>query len=52
MRYLKSTVMMELNYQNTDKGEVLTGYVDSNYAVDRDNRKSNTCHVLPCLGLA
>lgn len=45
MRYLKFIMNVGIKFSKHVKEVVLTGYVDSNYAPHRDNRKSNTCYV-------
>ncbi|XP_057802913.1 secreted RxLR effector protein 161-like [Salvia miltiorrhiza] len=44
-RYLKSTMHHGLNFSKAQDGIKCVGYVDSNYANDRDNRKSTTSYV-------
>ncbi|XP_042027066.1 secreted RxLR effector protein 161-like [Salvia splendens] len=45
LRYLKHTATYGLCYYKCENGVSLTGFVDSNYANDRDKRKSNTSYV-------
>ncbi|XP_042038299.1 secreted RxLR effector protein 161-like [Salvia splendens] len=45
LRYLKHTTEYELCYSKCNEGVSLTGFVDSNYANDRDKRKSTTSYV-------
>ncbi|GAA0165602.1 transmembrane signal receptor [Lithospermum erythrorhizon] len=45
LRYLKSTVDVGLSFSRYHDGIKLVGYVDSNYANDRNNRKSTTSYV-------
>ena len=45
LRYLKNTSKYGLCYSKCDEGVTLTGYVDSNYANDRDKTKSTTSYV-------
>ncbi|XP_047309565.1 secreted RxLR effector protein 161-like [Impatiens glandulifera] len=50
LRYLKSTVDVGLTFSKCSVGTKLVGYVDSNYANDRDNRKSTTFYVFTLCG--
>ncbi|XP_047941793.1 secreted RxLR effector protein 161-like [Salvia hispanica] len=45
LRYLKHTAKYGLCYSKCDDGVLLTSFVDSNYANDRDKRKSTTSYV-------
>ncbi|KAL7153110.1 hypothetical protein ABFS83_04G143500 [Erythranthe nasuta] len=45
MRYLRGYVRTWIEFSKCEKGIVLCGYVDSNYANNRDNRKSTTSYV-------
>ena len=45
LRYLKLTTKYGLCYSKCDEGILLTSFVDSNYANDRDKRKSTTSYV-------
>ncbi|XP_057775528.1 secreted RxLR effector protein 161-like [Salvia miltiorrhiza] len=45
LRYLKSTVNYGLSFDKSDDGVKCVGYVDSNYANNKDNRKSTTSYV-------
>ncbi|XP_042032215.1 secreted RxLR effector protein 161-like [Salvia splendens] len=45
LRYLKHTSKYGLCDSKCDEGVTLTGFVDSNYANDRDKRKSTTSYV-------
>ncbi|XP_047336742.1 secreted RxLR effector protein 161-like [Impatiens glandulifera] len=51
LRYLKTIVDVDLTFFKCSLGTKLVGYVDSNYANDRDNRKSTTFCLL-CVALA
>ncbi|XP_042041932.1 secreted RxLR effector protein 161-like [Salvia splendens] len=46
LRYLKHTAKYGLCYSKCEEGVKLAGYVDSNYANDRDKRKSTTSYIL------
>ncbi|KZV56018.1 hypothetical protein F511_12717 [Dorcoceras hygrometricum] len=50
LRYLKHSLNYGLMFSKCDKGVELTGYVDSNYANDKDNRKSTTSYVFTLCG--
>ncbi|CAH9067875.1 unnamed protein product [Cuscuta epithymum] len=50
LRYLISTVKHGLIFSKCASGIELIGYVDSNYANDRDNRKSTTSYVFTLCG--
>ncbi|XP_047312527.1 secreted RxLR effector protein 161-like [Impatiens glandulifera] len=50
LRYLKSTVDVGLTFSKCSVGTKLVGYVDSNYANDRDNRKFTTSYVFTLCG--
>ncbi|XP_047317434.1 secreted RxLR effector protein 161-like [Impatiens glandulifera] len=50
LRYLKTTVNVGLTFSKCSVGTKLVGYVDSNYANDRDNRKSTTSYVFTLCG--
>ncbi|XP_073033719.1 secreted RxLR effector protein 161-like [Primulina eburnea] len=50
LRYLTSSVKYGLKCSKSDVGVKLVGYVDSNYANDRDNRKSTTSYVFTLCG--
>ena len=50
LRYLKTTVDVGLTFSKCRDGTKLVGYVDSNYANDRDNRKSTTSYVFTLCG--
>ncbi|XP_047961394.1 secreted RxLR effector protein 161-like [Salvia hispanica] len=45
LRYLKHTAKYGLCYSKCNDGVLLTGFVDSNYANDKDKRKSTTSYV-------
>ncbi|KAK6121016.1 hypothetical protein DH2020_045235 [Rehmannia glutinosa] len=49
LRYLKGTINVGLVFERDD-GVKLKGYVDSNYANDKDNRKSTTSYVFTLCG--
>ncbi|XP_057808662.1 secreted RxLR effector protein 161-like [Salvia miltiorrhiza] len=49
-RYLKSTVNCGLSFDKSDDGVKCVGYVDSNYADNKDNRKSTTSYVFTLCG--
>ncbi|CAH9089803.1 unnamed protein product [Cuscuta europaea] len=50
LRYLRGTPSHGLVFSKTETGILLTGYVDSNYANDRDNRKSTTSYIFTLCG--
>ncbi|CAH9139773.1 unnamed protein product [Cuscuta epithymum] len=50
LRYLKYSVDVGLTFSKCSEGVKLIGYVDSNYANDRDNRKSTTSYVFTLCG--
>lgn len=50
LRFLKSSAHVDLNFSKCPYGMKLIGYVDSNYANDRDNRKSTTSYVFTLCG--
>ncbi|KAL7145572.1 hypothetical protein ABFS83_07G093600 [Erythranthe nasuta] len=50
LRYLKGSLNLGLNFSKSNNGVELIGYVDSNFANDRDNRKSTTSYVFTLCG--
>lgn len=50
LRYLKYSVNFGLKFSKCNDGVKLKGYVDSNYANDRDSRKSTTSYVFTLCG--
>lgn len=50
LRYLKHTSKCGLTFYKSPDDVSLVGYVDSNYANDRDNRKSTTSYVFTLCG--
>ena len=50
LRYIKGTVNEGLVYHSSKKGVELTGFVDSDYAGDRDKRRSTTAYVFTLCG--
>ncbi|KAL8476924.1 hypothetical protein ACS0TY_029285 [Phlomoides rotata] len=50
LRYLKGTSNVSLRFSRSSNDVNLVGYVDSNYANDRDNRKSTTSYVFTLCG--
>ncbi|XP_047326861.1 secreted RxLR effector protein 161-like [Impatiens glandulifera] len=50
LRYLKTTIDVGLTFSKCSIGTKLVGYVDFNYANDRDNRKSITSYVFTLCG--
>lgn len=50
LRYLKGSVDIGINFSKCVDGVKLVGYVDSNYANDRDKRKSTTSYVFTLCG--
>ncbi|KAL7137756.1 hypothetical protein ABFS83_10G114200 [Erythranthe nasuta] len=50
MRYLRWSVRTGIEFSQCEKGIVLCGYVNSNYANNRDNRKSTTSYVFTLCG--
>ncbi|XP_047325455.1 secreted RxLR effector protein 161-like [Impatiens glandulifera] len=50
LRYLKTTVDVGLTFFKCSVGTKLVGYVDSNYANDRDNRKSTISYLFTLCG--
>ncbi|KAK6158246.1 hypothetical protein DH2020_005560 [Rehmannia glutinosa] len=50
LRYLKHSLNYSLKFAKCKDGVKLKGYVDSNYANDRDNRKSTTSYVFTLCG--
>ncbi|XP_075478997.1 secreted RxLR effector protein 161-like [Primulina tabacum] len=50
LRYLNGSVKHGLKFSKPDIGVKLVVYVDSNYANDRDNRKSTTSYVFTLCG--
>ncbi|XP_047321990.1 secreted RxLR effector protein 161-like [Impatiens glandulifera] len=50
LRYLKTTIDVGLTFSKFSLGTRLVGYVDSNYANDRNNRKSTTSYVFILCG--
>ncbi|XP_047325338.1 secreted RxLR effector protein 161-like [Impatiens glandulifera] len=50
LRYLKTTIDVGLTFSKCSVGTKLVGYVDSNYANDKDNRKSTTSYVFTLYG--
>ncbi|KAL6556363.1 hypothetical protein OROGR_005651 [Orobanche gracilis] len=50
LRYLKSSGDIGINFSKSAEGVKLVGYVDSNYANDRDKRKSITSYVFTLCG--
>ncbi|KAL2251634.1 UNVERIFIED_CONTAM: Retrovirus-related Pol polyprotein from transposon TNT 1-94 [Sesamum indicum] len=45
LRYLNGTKKLGINFSKSPNGAKLVGYVDSNYANDRDSRKSTTSYI-------
>ncbi|KAK6123380.1 hypothetical protein DH2020_042881 [Rehmannia glutinosa] len=50
LRYLRHSTDYCLKFSKCENGVVLKGYVDSNYANDKDNRKSTTSYVFTLCG--
>ncbi|KAL0458466.1 UNVERIFIED_CONTAM: Retrovirus-related Pol polyprotein from transposon TNT 1-94 [Sesamum latifolium] len=50
LRYLKGSVNNGIKFSKCSQGANLVGYVDSNYANDRDSRKSTTSYVFTLCG--
>ncbi|KAL0368464.1 UNVERIFIED_CONTAM: Retrovirus-related Pol polyprotein from transposon TNT 1-94 [Sesamum calycinum] len=50
LRYLNSSNNYGITFSKNPQGASLVGYVDSNYANDRDNRKSTTSYVFTLCG--
>ncbi|XP_047326581.1 secreted RxLR effector protein 161-like [Impatiens glandulifera] len=50
LRYLKTTVDVDLTFLKCSLSTKLVGYVNSNYANDRDNKKSTTSYVFTLCG--
>ncbi|XP_042012296.1 secreted RxLR effector protein 161-like [Salvia splendens] len=46
LRYLKNTSMYGLCFSKHDQGVELCGFVNSNYANDKDKRKSTTSYAM------
>jgi hypothetical protein len=45
LRYIKGTCDLGIHYRKQSDGVILRGYTDSDYAGDRDNRKSTSAYV-------
>ncbi|KAL7125441.1 hypothetical protein ABFS83_14G117500 [Erythranthe nasuta] len=52
MRYLRGSVRTGIEFSKCEKGIVLCGYEDSNYANNRDNKKSTTSYVFTLCALS
>ncbi|KAL0349272.1 UNVERIFIED_CONTAM: Retrovirus-related Pol polyprotein from transposon TNT 1-94 [Sesamum angustifolium] len=50
LRYLKGSANLGIIFSKCAKGVDLTGYVDSNYANDRDSRRSTTLYIFTLRG--
>ncbi|KAL9148736.1 hypothetical protein ABFS82_12G062000 [Erythranthe guttata] len=50
LRYLKHSLHVGLNFSKSETEIELIGYVDSNFANDRDSRKSSTSYVFTLCG--
>ncbi|KAL0435944.1 UNVERIFIED_CONTAM: Retrovirus-related Pol polyprotein from transposon TNT 1-94 [Sesamum radiatum] len=50
LRYLKGSMNTGIKFSKCPKGVNLLGYVDSNYANDKDSRKSTTSYVFTLCG--
>ena len=50
LRYIKLTMNEELVYKGNKESVELIGYVDSDYAGDRDKRRFTTAHVFTLCG--
>ncbi|KAL0291599.1 UNVERIFIED_CONTAM: Retrovirus-related Pol polyprotein from transposon TNT 1-94, partial [Sesamum radiatum] len=50
LKYLNSSANRGLMFSKCAKGVNLTGYVDSNYANDRDSRRSTTSYIFTLCG--
>ncbi|KAK4386046.1 Retrovirus-related Pol polyprotein from transposon TNT 1-94 [Sesamum angolense] len=50
LRYLNGSNNYGITFSKDPQGASLVGYVDSNYANDRDNRKSTTSYVFTLCG--
>lgn len=50
LKYLKGTVDLKLNVSAEDKTQELYGYVDADWAENRDDRKSNTGYIFKLNG--
>ncbi|KAK4411875.1 hypothetical protein Sango_0260500 [Sesamum angolense] len=49
-RYLNSSANLGIMFSKCSKGADLTGYVDSNYANDRDSKRSTTSYIFTLCG--
>ncbi|CAA2996853.1 Hypothetical predicted protein [Olea europaea subsp. europaea] len=45
LRYIKGTCDLGIEYRKQSEGVILRGYTDSDYAGNRDNRKSTSAYV-------
>lgn len=45
LRYIKGTCDLGIHYRKQSHGVILRGYTDSDYAGDRNNRKSTPAYV-------
>ena len=52
LRYLKGTSELGLNYKANEKGTIIEGYADSDWASDKDTRRSVTAYVFTLGGAA
>ncbi|KAL0311211.1 UNVERIFIED_CONTAM: Retrovirus-related Pol polyprotein from transposon TNT 1-94 [Sesamum angustifolium] len=50
LRYLNGSANLGIMFSKCSKGVDLTGYVDSNYANDRDSRRSTTSYIFTLCG--
>ncbi|KAL0373077.1 UNVERIFIED_CONTAM: Retrovirus-related Pol polyprotein from transposon TNT 1-94 [Sesamum calycinum] len=50
LKYLNSSANLGIMFFKCAKGVDLTGYVDSNYANDRDSRRSTTSYIFTLCG--
>ncbi|KAL0310349.1 UNVERIFIED_CONTAM: Retrovirus-related Pol polyprotein from transposon TNT 1-94 [Sesamum calycinum] len=50
LRYLNGSADLGIMFSKCSKGVDLTGYVDSNYANDRDSRRSTTSYIFTLCG--
>ncbi|KAK4411823.1 Retrovirus-related Pol polyprotein from transposon TNT 1-94 [Sesamum angolense] len=50
LRYLNGSANLRIMFSKCSKGVDLTGYVDSNYANDRDSRRSTTSYIFTLCG--
>ncbi|KAL0312863.1 UNVERIFIED_CONTAM: Retrovirus-related Pol polyprotein from transposon TNT 1-94 [Sesamum radiatum] len=50
LRYLSGSANTGIKFSRSSKGVNLVGYVDSNYANDRDSRKSTTSYIFTLCG--